>query len=213
MFNDLLREEIPRAARTVSRRFTDVSRDDIGQEIWAWALAEGSRLETEGLSASPDSDDYRAAVKRLRLDLRRAGERYARKERAAIRGYSPDDEAFYSERALVEVLLPALFAAGLAESPPRTSERSGRHARTDGAEYGTWLVSLLDVQSGLERIKEEHRWILWKRFGESVDRTDAELAEELGITVDQLRSRVRWAVGRLQYQLGGPSPYRGRPTT
>jgi hypothetical protein len=157
-------------------------------------------------------EEYRQAVKRLRREMRNAAERMCRREKAAIVGYQPHDEVFYSTRALAD-LVTAYLAHGVQDSPPRGREESVRRpgGAGDGRDY---LVSLVDVGEALRRLKPSQLQILTYAYGPDWSHmTDEEIAGELqlkgwrGMDAERLRSRVRWALNRLQRELGGASPW------
>jgi hypothetical protein len=192
-----------------------VERDDIKQELWVtyfcdpWLIEEPPDAEEDPEGA----EAYRLAVKRLRRELRNAGERMCRREKAAKLGYQTQDEAFYSQRALGQ-LVTAYLAHGVQDAPPRGREDSVRRPAPGAGSHGEYLVSLVDVAEALRRLKPAQLEILTYAYGPDwAHRTDEEIAGELrlmgwkGMDADRLRSRVRWALNRLQRELGGANPW------
>jgi hypothetical protein len=200
--------------------------DDIRQEILLWCLQKGidgdySRFDSE--------EEANQQARRDTASMRWAGERWCRKEKAATAGYHPDDEAFYSLRSLQEMLV-VYFQVGVVERAPIGASESVRQQRTDGAEYGTYLASLVDVERGLNAIPFHFKRRLSLRFGplghlsddaiaslsqsEIIDLTGTHytvVREVLGVTGDQVRHRTETALKRLQNALGGPNPYNRGP--
>lgn len=201
-----LLETVPGIARRLHKRFPIVETGDIEQSIWEWAL-ERPQTATDALKPEGEGEPPGRGVRWLYAALSRAGERAARRERAAILGYSPTDEAFYSVGALSD-LLGHLFAAGLTEEPPRDRERPIGRVQTSGSQHGDWAVSLMDVRSAFAELPAGQRELLYTRLHEWADLTDGDAASRMGLTADQLRARVRWALTRMQRALGGASPWR-----
>lgn len=209
---DEIKEMVANLATSLRRRYPMVEREDIEQELWcAYYCSEyflGGFYEDD-----PDTNEYRQIIKKTRREIRNAAERMCRREKAAVIGYKPSDEAFYSTRALGE-LVTAYLAHGVQEKPPTGREESVRRpgGAGDGRDY---VVSLVDVGEALKRLKPSQRKILYHAYGpEWSHMTDEEIAGELSLMgwrnmdADRLRSRVRWALDRLQRELGGSSPWR-----
>lgn len=201
-----LLETVPGIARRIHKRFPLVELGDIEQSIWEWAL-ERPQTVSDALKVADDGDTTERGARWLWAALSRAGERAARRERAAILGYSPTDEAFYSVGALSD-LLGHLFASGLTEEPPRDRDRPVGRVQTSGSQHGDWAVSLMDTKTAYGALPDGQRDLLYTRLHEWADLTDADAASRMGLTADQLRARVRWALTRMQRELGGPSPWR-----
>jgi hypothetical protein len=195
-----------------------VERDDIRQELWVAYLCadwwhESVQETAEDPTEAGEQEAYRLAVKRLRRELRNAGERMCRREKAAKLGYQTQDEAFYSHRALGQ-LVTAYLAHGVQDAPPRGREDSVRRPAPGAGSQGEYLVSLVDVGEALKRLKPGQIEILTYAYGPDwAHMTDDEIAGELRLQgwkdmdADRLRSRVRWAINRLQRELGGSNPW------
>lgn len=212
----------------VAGRFASVSADDVAQEIVLYVLTHRKVLDEWNdycLGDFANQEEEKLASKRINTIFRRAGARYARKEVAAMVGYRPEDEAFYS-LGLLRVLVEALYADGLSERPPVGRSESVAKTNADPAVGGNYLVSLLDVQRGIEHLPAKYRNRLKFRFTDKnlVGATDAEIArmvenlavapglrqrieKHLGTSEDQIRSRIRTSLAKLQSKLGGASPY------
>jgi hypothetical protein len=181
------------------RDYPMVEREDISQELWAAYYA----------LTGPELCDARGIERKMRA----AGARYCRKEKANAEGYNIADEVFYGNAALKRLLVQ-WFATGPVDSPPVTYETSVSRPNGDGGAHGDYLVSLIDVEEALKGLKPAQREVLWYGFSpEYADRTDAEIAMLLasrgwrGMTAERFRAKVRWALGRLQRELGGPNPW------
>lgn len=214
-------------AGQLAPKWPNVSADDITQEICAYVLGTPRVLEEwdnwcEGDYASEEDERY--ASNRIRTICRRAGERFARRELAAIVGYAPPDEAFYSLGHL-RVLVENFFLEGLSERPPIGRAESVVKTVSDPASGGNYLISLLDVERGIGLLPAKYRNRLRFRFHDLGEYSDPEIVKlvanlatapgkrrriekHLGTTENTVRGRTRIALQKLQEKLGGPSPYR-----
>jgi len=196
--------------------------EDINQEVLLWCLSQGIDGSFADLE---DKEEYETAVRRTSASMRWAGERYCRKEEAAKRGYSIEDEAFYSIRT-IEELLAVYYQVGIEERPPITATDSVRHSKGDGSETGNYLVSMLDIQRALDLIPFHYGLRLKVRYGDLGHLSDDAVAgltqseahdltgwhhdrltATLGTTGDMVRHRTRTALRALQGALGGASPW------
>lgn len=211
MTDDLI-ELVAQVTQSLARRYSMVERDDIKQELWcAYFCSEfflGGMYEDD-----PESEEYGLALKRLRRELRNAGERMCRREKAAQVGYQTQDEVFYGIRGLGQ-LVTAYLAHGVQDAPPRSYEDSVRRPAPGTGTTGDYLVSLVDVGEALKRLKPSQVEILTYAYGPDwAHMTDEEIAGELrlqgwkAMDAERLRSRVRWALNRLQRELGGSNPW------
>lgn len=210
-------------AGEVWRKWPTLDPDDIAQEIALYVLSTPSVLAEwqdymEGSYEDPDQE--RHASNRMRYIARRAGGRYCRRELAAQIGYKPEDEAFYSVRALGD-LVEVYYREGITAAP--VIDRAGS---TTGAllHSETYLASLLDVERGLKMLAQRYRARLKFRFKDMGDHDVKVIAamvgnlavapgkrrrieRHLGTTESQIRGRIRQSLRKLQEKLGGPSPY------
>lgn len=180
------------AVQPIHRRYRRyVSRDDLMQELWLYVHEHPdavARLLTSGRGF---------LVRRLRT----AAERYARKEKAAGAGYSPEDEAFYSLRALRELMPDALDSGAV----PSQQVQEVRVATSKGG-YGDYEAGLVDVRRAVAQLPDDERHLLKMhyRYGYSPDR----LGTYYSISTDAVYARLARVMRRVQRHLGGPNPYR-----
>lgn len=200
VFEDYAR---PIAGNSIRRYRDYTTADDVFQELCVWWV-QHPRLWTE-LLAEAEED---AGALRLRRRLGDVAESFCRREKAAISGYEPSDEWFYSTRLLRE-LLPMVLAgpqgAVLPGEPEGGHQRSGRPP-----EEGNDLSAMYaDISWALERLPESQCALLTAAYlhGSS----DAELGETLGVTAQVAGSRLHRAVRRLQRLLGGRAPIVDEP--
>lgn len=192
-------------ARHVFRRFRKyVEFDDLVQEglEYAWKR---KRKVVEYLQRE-DEEERRRGWNACSLMVRRAQERYARKEKARIVGFEVGDEYFYRE-ALVERLLQVHFTgdrdlAGQVLDPAEMgSKRSGRQANE-----GNNLAALLsDIGRAMATLDDRTVELLSLRFGS--DLTLAEVGKLLDLSGSRVAVLEKRAIGQIIGFLGGPSPY------
>jgi hypothetical protein len=107
------------------------SPEDLRQEMWLW------------VAAQPDGRVDEMELPSLRWRLRDAGEAYARREKAAQSGYSPDDEVFYSLRTLRQTIGLAFGGLPVATAVNERQGGAGRRAgATPAMEMETFVIDL-----------------------------------------------------------------------
>lgn len=216
VYGSLISEQIPDQVCEIHAHLTNllvkfypqIDREEVKQELWMAFF--GSTYHQDG-----PTDDEETDLRQLRRQMRRGAERYCRTEKAAAAGYESHDESFYSKRAL-RLLLESWFAHGPSESPARSYEDSvSRSGGGDASQSGDWLVSLIDVGESVKKLKPAQQEILYYAYSPNyAGRTDAEIAMELRsrgwqqMTVTKFQAKVRWALNRLQRQLGGNNPWK-----
>ncbi len=227
-----MHDEIHAIVRTTANRLAKKwkqDKDDIAQELYLWILAKLDYTFFENFYASAkdedDEEEFDGKLKRFKSSIHWAGERYCRQEKAETEGYSVQDEYFYSIAQLAS-LLPSLIGQGVAAAPPAGRGDSVRRP-TDAAEGGGYLASMVDLDVALSKLDKRYRDRLLLRYGPLVDLSDESiaglsqseivqrtglhptaLAESLGVTKDQVASRVKTSLVQLQKLLGGRSPWR-----
>jgi DNA-directed RNA polymerase specialized sigma24 family protein len=182
--------------------------DDVRQECMLWVVARQDKVQ-EWLNHEQSREDYQGGVRQLAKTLSRHADRYCRKRKAQSVGYELRDEVYYSP-ALLSELLPHVWsdvAPTQDATKPRVSGGGGV-----AAEGGSYVVSLFDVRSGLERLEPDDRIILQYKFFEAL--SYEALATVLGISDSTAHRKVAGALRRLCQELGGESPFiskKGRP--
>lgn len=151
--------------------------EDIRQEMWTWTVAQ----DPKKLKALDE--------RQLMWRLRDAGEVYARKERAAARGYKPEDEVFYSIATLRELLPLAV------DTTPIVLKRDGENVKRSssdpaGMEFET---AIADIRKAYWRLSSKYRLAL----ADAVENPDS---------VDDVV--VTRALRFMQRKLGGRRPRR-----
>jgi DNA-directed RNA polymerase specialized sigma24 family protein len=147
-----------------------------------------------------DEQEKRAAY-RLRRDLIRAMEKFARQEKAQRIGYSANDEAFYNEGLIAEVL-PAVLRDE--KTPPQTPSEGRGNA--DPAEGGSWMAHLLDIAAAWEEAplveRERDALILYYGFGKN----QTETGELIGCDQATVARRLSSGMKKIIATLGGSKP-------
>lgn len=195
-------------AGTIYRRYNNwAERDDIKQEILAWALTRSQYLIEQ--LAEPDSDKRKHNEQRIAWQMRRVAERYARKEKANKSGYQISDEAYY-ESATVGQLLPFVIASVLdgtvLEQAQQMIQDGQPKGKSSPAEGGNLLAILIDIKKAYLAIDAEDQALLKMRHFESF--TLQQIAGLLECAVSTADRRCAHALRRLIDQLGGASPFR-----
>lgn len=193
------------AARQLRSRYRDFAEyDDILQELWLWMYGNYEHVERWRAEFSEAH-----ARNTLMRSLKNAGERYCRKEKAAICGYSVDDEFFYTVPMVANLLAlhfdPTWSAPrGQAYDTDRTSGGSAPQ------ESGNLVAMIADVSRAYDQASAEDRALLKEVYGGEypVQTVVESKAAEWDCTIQAAQKRINRAVGRLRAFLGGPTPYR-----
>ena len=195
-------------ANTIYRRYNNYAeRDDIKQEILAWALTR-SQYMIEQLS-EPNTDRRKHNEQRIAWQMRRVAERYARKEKAAKSVYLINDEAYY-ESATVGQLLPFVIASienGTVIEVAQHMVQDGQpKGKSSPAEGGNLLSMLIDIKKAYLILEPEEKILLRLRHFETL--TLQQIADQLECAVSTADRRCANALRKLIDNLGGMSPFK-----
>jgi DNA-directed RNA polymerase specialized sigma24 family protein len=145
---------------------------------------------------------------RIAWQMKRAGERYARKEKAAKSGYQTNDESYY-ESATLGQLLPFVIASIIDGTVLEQAQEMIRDGQPKGssspAEGGNLLANLIDIKRGYLKLDQEDQSLLRMRHHESF--TLQQIAQVLECAISTADRRCSQALRRLQDNLGGVSPW------
>jgi len=198
---------VPSVVTLVHRRYRKyVDRNDLMQEAYAWVMTRISYFN--GLLAEENEAVRLANQRRIGWQMKRAIERYARKEKAAKSGYQPNDETFYDVVTIAQ-LLPYVIASVVNE----TAIEQAQNLVNDGtprkpaapAEGGNLLATLIDIKKSYELLDEDEKTILRLRYHENY--TLQQLSETLECAVSTADRRCGNALRKLLNFMGGESPY------
>lgn len=179
------------------RRFVEVS--DVRQELLTWAWRKRDKV-AEYLDREPGSA-RRQGEAALMKALSRVAQRYCRRMKAQVSGYSPRDEYFYS-RVLIEDLI-AVEANGMGAQAEQTNDRV-RVVR-DPSEGGNAQAMLADVQRGLATLDPDALALVMMAYGDGVP--TKVLAETWGVTRQAIEQRLDRAMTKVLTFLGGDNPW------
>ena len=201
-------ELAPSVAYAIHRRYKHwVEKDDIAQECIAWAITRNAYI-TDQMSVE-DVKQLEYNQKRIAYQMRRAAERYVRKEKAHKSGYQLMDEAYY-ETLMLGQLLPFVIASVIDGTVLEQAQEMIRDGQPRGssspAEGGNLLASLIDIKKAFLELDPEDQVLLRLRHHENA--TLQEIAAHLECAVSTADRRCTNALRRLQEKLGGDTPFR-----
>lgn len=133
--------------------------------------------------------------------LTRAAERYCRKMKAQVVGYSPRDEFFYS-RTLLEDLI-GVMVNGMSDMAQQVDERV--KGSRDPSEGGNTQAMMADLKRALDTLDHDAYAMVMMAFGDQVP--TRVIAETWGITRQAVEQRLERTTAKLVRALGGDNPY------
>lgn len=201
-------ELAPSVSYAIHRRYKHwVERDDITQECIAWAITRNTYI-TEQMSVE-DTKQLEYNQKRIAWQMKRAAERYARKEKANKSGYQLQDEAYY-ETLMLGQLLPFVIGSIIDGTVLEQAQEMIKDGQPRGssspAEGGNLLASLIDIKKAYLELDEKDQAVLRMRHYENA--TLQQIASFLECAVSTADRRCTASLRRLQDELGGETPWR-----
>ena len=198
---------VPSIARVVHNQYQAwTERDDIKQECMQWALLRAEYINNQ-LSVE-DTTERRHNEQKIAWQMKRAAERYARKEKAIKSGYHTSDEAYYQTGALAQ-LLPFVIASVIDGTVLEQAQEMIKDGQPKGssspAEGGNLLVMLLDIKKCYQQLEETDKQILRLRYHENLKLE--QIASILQCHFTTADRRCDRALRELNSKLGGQSPY------
>ena len=198
----------PSVAYAIHRRYKHwVERDDITQECIAWAITRNDYI-TEQMSVE-DAKQLEYNQKRIAWQMKRAAERYVRKEKANKSGYQLQDEAYY-ETLMLGQLLPFVIGSIIDGTVLEQAQEMIKDGQPRGssspAEGGNLLASLIDIKKAYLELDEKDQAVLRMRHYENA--TLQQIASFLECAVSTADRRCTGSLRRLQEELGGETPWR-----
>lgn len=203
----ILNDIVPSIVTIVYRRYRKyVDRDDLTQEAYAWMMTRTSYFN--GLLEEENETVRLANQRRIGWQMKRAIERYARKEKATRSGYQTNDESFYDVVTIAQ-LLPYVIASVVND----TAIEQAQNLVNDGtprkpsapAEGGNLLATLIDIKKSYELLDEDEQKVLRLRYHENY--TLQQLSEVLECAISTADRRCGNALRKLLNFMGGESPY------
>lgn len=203
----ILNDIVPSVVSLVHRRYRKyVDRADLTQEAYAWLM---TRVVYFNGLLEEESESIRLAnQRRIGWQMKRAIERYARKEKATRSGYQTNDESFYDVITIAQ-LLPYVIASVVND----TAIEQAQNLVNDGtprkpsapSEGGNLLATLIDIKKSYELLDEDEQKILRLRYHENY--TLQQLSEVLECAISTADRRCGNALRKLLNFMGGESPY------
>ena len=203
----ILNDIVPSVVSLVHRRYRKyVDRADLTQEAYAWLM---TRVVYFNGLLEEESESIRLAnQRRIGWQMKRAIERYARKEKATRSGYQTNDESFYDVITIAQ-LLPYVIASVVND----TAIEQAQNLVNDGtprkpsapSEGGNLLATLIDIKKSYELLDEDEKKILRLRYHDNY--TLQQLSEVLECAISTADRRCGNALRKLLNFMGGESPY------
>lgn len=178
-------------------------REDIKQAMNEYAWKRKDKVN-EYLMREDDIE-RRMGYKAFTTFMRRAGERYARKEKARALGYELGDEYFYRVE-MVENLIKVLGSEDThLVNQVLDPDVHGIKAKKQPNEGNNLLALLADVDKGMKKLDPRTQGILNSRFAQDLPLT--EIASAWDISPQRVEQIVSRGVRDLIELLGGATPY------
>ena len=205
--NPILNDIVPSVVSIVYRRYRKyVDRADLTQEAYAWIMTRVAYLNE--LLEEENEAVRLANQRRVGWQMKRAIERYARKEKANSSGYQTNDESFYDVITIAQ-LLPYVIASVVND----TAIEQAQNLVNDGtprkpaapAEGGNLLATLIDIKKSYELLDEDEKNILRLRYHENY--TLQQLSEATECAISTADRRCSNALRKILNFMGGESPY------
>jgi len=172
-----------------------VSADDVYQHLVVWALEHKHKVVEwavdEGLSF------------KLKRTFNNEAQKLVARERKRHSRIPISDIFFYTTEVLHELLRDVWTHDAWGTTPDMSSEFISRTTKPN--EGNNRLALMSDVYSGVQRLNEADRNLLFDRYADGgMDFT--QLAEKYDASEEALRKRVQRALQKLQERLGGEPP-------
>jgi RNA polymerase sigma factor (sigma-70 family) len=202
-----LYEIVPSVTIFIVRKFKGwVDGEDVRQECYLWAIGRGQQFTDLLNEENPQRREQNE--KRIAYQMRRAAERYARREKARKSGYKVSDEAFYDTSTIAQ-LIPFIIASVvegtvLEQAQEMINDGTPRKQSTP-AEGGNLLAILIDIKKAYLKLNQEDKTILQMRYYDNY--TLQQVAQYLECATSTAERRSNSALRRLQDRLGGETPW------
>lgn len=193
------------AARSVHRSFYRwVEQEDLRQAALEYAWKRSDQVSK--FVNREDEAERRQGLAALNTFLRRAAERYARKEKAKKSGYEATDEYFYRV-SIIEALIKVLrngdqeLAGQVFDAELLGTKRTKKLAN----EGGNLMAMVADVDRAMKKLDPRTRDIMFHRYGD--DMTLAQIGELHEISTSRADQIVHAGMKQVIEALGGRTPY------
>ena len=204
----IIYELAPSVAYAVHRRYKHwVEREDITQECIAWGVTRNAYI-TEQMSVE-DPKQLEHNQSRIAWQMKRAVERYARKEKANKSGYQINDEVYYQTFTLGQLLpfvITSIIDGTVLEQMQEMINDGQPRGSSSPSEGGNLLASLIDIKKCYLKLDQKDQELLRMRHYDNA--TLQQIAAFLECAVSTADRRCSNALRRLQDELGGETPWR-----
>ena len=201
-------ELAPSVAYAIHRRYKHwVERDDVTQECIAWAITRSAYI-TDQMSVE-DAEQLEHNQRRIAWQMKRAVERYARKEKANKSGYQINDEVYYQTFTLGQLLpfvISSIIDGTVLEQMQEMINDGQPRGSSSPAEGGNLLASLIDIKKCFLKLDQKDQAVLRMRHYDNA--TLQQIAQYLECAVSTADRRCSNSLRRLQDELGGETPFR-----
>lgn len=182
-------------------RFVEL--DDIRQAMNEYAWKRKDKV-SEYLMREGEAE-RKMGYKAFTTFIRRAGERYARKEKSKALGYELGDEYFYRV-AMIETLIKVLGSEDAqVANQVMDPDVHGVKAKKQASEGNNLLAMLADVDKAMKRLDLRTHSILKSKYSE--DMSLAELATQWEISPQRVEQIINRGLRQVSEYLGGETPY------
>ena len=204
----IIYELAPSVAYAVHRRYKHwVEREDITQECIAWGVTRNAYI-TEQMSVE-DPKQLEHNQSRIAWQMKRAVERYARKEKANKSGYQINDEVYYQTFTLGQLLpfvITSIIDGTVLEQMQEMINDGQPRGSSSPSEGGNLLASLIDIKKCYLKLDQKDQELLRMRHYDNA--TLQQIAAFLECAVSTADRRCSNSLRRLQDELGGETPWR-----
>jgi RNA polymerase sigma factor (sigma-70 family) len=204
----IIYELAPSVAYAVHRRYKHwVEREDVTQECIAWGVTRNAYI-TEQMSVE-DPKQLEHNQSRIAWQMKRAVERYARKEKANKSGYQINDEVYYQTFTLGQLLpfvITSIIDGTVLEQMQEMINDGQPRGSSSPSEGGNLLASLIDIKKCYLKLDQKDQEVLRMRHYDNA--TLQQIASFLECAVSTADRRCSNSLRRLQDELGGETPWR-----
>jgi len=201
-------ELAPSVAYAVHRRYKHwVEREDVTQECIAWGVTRNAYITEQMSVEDPKQLEYNQS--RIAWQMKRAVERYARKEKANKSGYQTNDEVYYQTFTLGQLLpfvITSIIDGTVLEQMQEMINDGQPRGSSSPSEGGNLLASLIDIKKCYLKLDQKDQELLRMRHYDNA--TLQQIAAFLECAVSTADRRCTNALRRLQDELGGETPWR-----
>jgi RNA polymerase sigma factor (sigma-70 family) len=191
-------------AWSLSKRYHRfVELDDIRQAMNEYAWKRKDKVAEYLIREDPI--EIKQGYKAFSTFMRRAGERYARKEKAKALGYELGDEYFYRLDLIENLIKVAGSGESYLTNQVFDPDVHGVKAKKPANEGNNLAAMIADVSRAMSKLDPRMQGILTSRFVN--DMPLADIAEAWDISPQRVEQLAAKGVKEIADKLGGMSPY------